>query len=192
MQLKLNLDYDQRIYNQYRLPLVDTNLVNTDSTKDYMTRRYQQLSNFNLPYKSYTHYDEPRTDLTNLEAGCTYYELKEFYEKFNVLHSVIVPADDVLLVKGTTNAQTINRWSGYTVCINWYINNWGTIYQYYKNDNLIDQFRPDDHSLWAIDLEQDYKIINKDYQDESRIFISYLYKNTSLNQVLADWSSHYK
>jgi hypothetical protein len=192
-QIKLDLNFNQSTPPlQYKLNLPDITLVNDDKKLDFMIRRYQQLIS-ESPVLSCpeTKLDE-RTDLRYLEAGSRYFEIQDFYTKFNILKSVIVPADDVLVVHSDPQATSISRWSNYTVCINWYINNWGTIYQYYDQEQLVDQFRPDDFTLWAMDLEQAHQTINLDYTDKTRTYITWLYKNRTLNQVLADWTHHNK
>lgn len=188
-QIKLDIDFDQTNPVQYKLNLPDTTLVNDNKKLDFMTRRYQQLTNLDLPVLQPEIKSTPRTDLENLEAGSTYYEIADFYTKFNILKTVLVPADDVVIAHSHIADKSISRWCNYTVCVNWYIHNWGTLYQYYENDELIDQFRPDDYTLWAIDLEKQYSTVNLDFTDKTRVHISWLYKNRTLNQVLADWTN---
>lgn len=189
-QIKLDLNFDQRPEPlQYKLNLPDINVVNDNKNLDFMVRRYQQLVNLTAPILTApSARPTERTDLRYLEAGSKYYEIQDFYTKFNILKSVTVPADDVLLVQSEPQAKSISRWSNYTVCVNWYIQNWGTIYQYYDQEQMIDQFRPEDFTLWAIDLEQAFQTINLDYESNTRIYISWLYKNRTLNQILADWT----
>lgn len=187
-QLKLDLDFDQAVYVQYKLNLCLRDIVNDDKQKDYMLRLYQQL-NSDVSIVSEPACSTVRKDLALLEAGCEYYEISDFYEKYRILHSLPVRAHDVFLVKSLPGASTISRWSNYTVSVNWYIRNWGTMYQYQKDNEIVDQFRPDDYSLWAVDLEQPFQTVNLDYPENQRIHIAWLYKNRTLNQVLADWSS---
>ena len=191
-QLKLDLILDQNVYTQYKLNLPYQDLVNTDPKKDFMIRRYLQLQNIDVPVTVPDIRSLERTDLKDLEAGASYFEIKDFYQKFDILKSVLVPADDVLIIYGQTNAKRISRWSNYTVSINWYIQNWGTMYQFFQDDQLVDQFRPDDYTLWAIDLNEEYQIVNLDYPNKDRVCISWLYKDCTMNELLADWTSFYK
>lgn len=190
-QIKLDLDYDQKEYLQYRLNLCPRDLVNDDRAKDYMLRRYQQLDHTvdiaTAPEKS-----TERKDLQLLEAGCDYYEIADFYEKYRILHSAPLPADDVMIVYSRAGKSSISRWSNYSVSINWYIRNWGTVYQYQEDSSIVDQFRPDDFSCWALDLEQEYQTTNLDYAEHDRVHIAWLYKNRTLNQILADWTGRNK
>lgn len=190
-QLRLDLDFDQKIHLQYRFPMANTELITDNAAKDSIKRRYHQLVSLDLPLLE-PQYHVERTDLKDLEAGCRYYEIQDFYTKFNILRSVLVPADDVLLVESLTSASSISRWNNYNVCINWYIKSWGSVYHFYEDQEIVDQFRPEDFTLWALDLEQSYKTYNLDFSDKTRIHISWLYKDKTFNQVLADWTKHYK
>ena len=190
-QIKLDLDYDQKEYLQYRLNLCPRDIVNDSKEKDFMLRRYQLLDS-TVDISTVPTTSTERKDLRLLEAGCDYYEIADFYEKYRILNCILVPADDVVVARSQAGHSSISRWSNYSVSINWYINNWGTLYQYQENNTLVDQFRPDDFSLWAIDLEQGYQTVNPDYASHTRTHISWLYKNRTLNQVLADWTSRNK
>lgn len=192
MQLRLDLDYDQTEYVQYKLNLVDRNLVSDIANQDYMLRRYQQLHWQDLPTVLPALSNTVRSDLTNLEAGCSYFEIQDFYTKYNTLHALPLPADDVLVVQADCAASSISRWNRYTVAINWYIQNWGSVYQYTEQNQIVDQFRPDDLTLWIVDLEQTYQVINLDNINQNRTYISWLYKDITINQLLANWTSHNK
>lgn len=192
MQIKLNLDCDQTDYVQYRLNMPYRGYVNDRPEKDYMTRRYLQLKNLDLPSLLPDIYSTERTDLRELEAGSKYYEIQDFYTKFKLLKSVPIPADDVLIVHSDISAHSISRWSNYHVCVNWYIQNWGTMYQFYDQGTIVDQFRPDDCTLWALDLEQPLQTVNLDSHIQTRTYISWLYKNITINQLLANWTGYYK
>lgn len=192
MQMKLNLDLDQTDYVQYKLNMPYSGCVNDCAEKDYMVRRYLQLKNLDLPSLTPHIHSIERTELRDLEAGSKYYEIQDFYTKFKILKAVPVPADDVLIAHSDVSANSISRWNNYHVCVNWYIQNWGTMYQYYDQSTLVDQFRPDDCTLWALDLTQPFQTVNLDSHTQTRTFVSWLYKNITINQLLAEWTSYYK
>lgn len=192
-QLILDLNFNQDPPPvQYQLNLANRNLITDNHKMDYMIRRYLQVPNLNLPTICPEHREESRKDLKGLEPGAEYYEIKDFYEKYNLLHSVLVPADDVLVAKGSTPAKSLPRWSNYTAVINWYINNQTTVYQHLEEQEVIDQFIPDNLTLWIVNLEYDWHIQSLDQLQHPRTWISWLYKPKTFNQLLADWSSHNK
>jgi hypothetical protein len=192
-QLTLDLNFDQTPPQvQYQLNLADRNLVTDNHKNDYMIRRYLQVPNLNLPTVCPEHREESRKDLNGLEPGADYYEVKEFYLKHTLLNSLPVPADDVLIARGTAPAKMLPRWNSYTAVVNWYIDNQTTIYQHIEEQEVIDQFIPDNLTLWIISLEYDWTVQSLDQFDRPRTWISWLYKPNTFNQLLANWTSHNK
>lgn len=191
-QLTLELDFVEYTQIQYDFNFITNELISDSKESDYVTRRYYQLSEIELPLTIPNYNKEEILELRNSEAGSKYYEISDFYTKLKLLNTPLVQADDVFIVESNTPNTNLKKLGEYQVCLNWYFHNWGTIYQYFKDNEVIDQFRPDDYTLWALDLSYDCRTINLDFENKTRIYLSWFYKNKSLNELLADWTSNYK